>query len=114
MNSDEINQILSDLDNKEINDFQGTGKAIPYIGWFWRNVNFDKPFYIGHIKTAATKLEDSADWIGFMVNNKWGYDERLVTEGERKTIKEMCVNICKKQDQESCIILCNYLQTLKI
>lgn len=52
---------------------EGKGKRIPYIGWFWRSVNFvDGDITIG----------DCGDFIGFMENNKWDYPERELSKEE--------------------------------
>lgn len=55
------------------------GKAIPYLGWYWRGIDFNGPIPIGE----CTHPEESVPFVGFMVNNKWGYPERNLTEGER-------------------------------
>lgn len=55
-------------------------KAIPYMGWFWRSVNFfDLQIPIG--KTG--------DFVGFMENNKWGHAERDLTEDEARHLIEL-------------------------
>lgn len=52
------------------------GKALPYIGWYWRPVYwFGGPYGI----TVA----DCGDFIGHCENNKWGYDQRYLTDDER-------------------------------
>ena len=56
---------------REICD-DGCEKTIPYIGWFWRNFNFDSmPYTLGVIPADAEGL--SENYVGFMQNNKWGY-----------------------------------------
>lgn len=52
----------------------GRDKRIPYIGWFWRRVNFfDRIITIG---------EGEDGFVGFMENNKWDYPQRDLTEAE--------------------------------
>jgi hypothetical protein len=51
------------------------GKRIPYMGWFWRAVDFaNKDITIG--------FDDSSKYVGIMENNKWYYDERKLTDVE--------------------------------
>lgn len=59
------------------------GKKIPYLGWFWRGIDFSGPIPIGE-----ARLKDAAPFVGFMANNKWGYPERNLTEGERLQVIE--------------------------
>lgn len=48
-------------------------KRIPYIGWFWRHLEF-------HAGTLP--IGDCGGFIGFMANNKWEYPQRDLTTGE--------------------------------
>jgi len=68
---DEIyNHYVSNMAN---DDNKHHGKAIPYIGWFWRRCGFvEKQISIG----------DCGDFIGIMESNKWSYPERYMTEDE--------------------------------
>lgn len=63
----------ADYDEDEY-DPRGHGKRLPYIGWYWRSVQFSVPTLIpiGHC----------GDFIGFMENNKWDYPSRYLTEEE--------------------------------
>ncbi len=58
---------------KSDRDIHGHRKRIPYIGWFWRNADFEnKLVHIGN----------SGQLIGVMENNKWDYARRVMTEEE--------------------------------
>jgi hypothetical protein len=48
-------------------------KAIPYIGWYWRDLNFTKRFQVGE-----------CNFIGFLSTNIYRHKEWKVTENERK------------------------------
>lgn len=62
----------ADVSNGEP-DEHGNGKRIPYIGWFWRDVQWhDRDVPIG----------DCGEFIGFMVSNKWDYPCRSLTNEE--------------------------------
>ena len=65
--------IDENLIDKTIAGGKAYGKRVPYIGWYWRNVDFvNKSISIGNC----------GDYIGVMENNKWDYPERLLTENE--------------------------------
>ena len=61
-------------DSEGYTQYHDTGKCLPYIGWYWRNIPFHSPTYI--------PIGDCGEFIGFMANNKWGYPERTLTEKE--------------------------------
>mgnify|MGYP006353365305 CR=1 FL=1 len=68
----EVNSFLSHICDNEDHAITW-GKAIPYIGWFWRDCDFyNKTINIGNC------------WyfIGIMENNKRDYPERELTEKE--------------------------------
>ena len=86
MDSKTINEKIRELEDDEDRDFQAlNNKPISYIGWFWREVDFDAGgVSIGRCKTEQTFLlgmpfEGPSDFFGFMENNKWDYDEYWVT-----------------------------------
>lgn len=54
-------------------DPEGHGKRLPYIGWYWRAVDFAR---------KDITVGDCGDFIGFMENNKWDHPERSLTEPE--------------------------------
>ena len=89
MNSEELNKAIADIcDDASIAfEIAGTGKRLPYIGWFWRRVNFDQETYNfgviphgtpSHTITCGDTVEErgpysTAPLVGFMENNKWDY-----------------------------------------
>ncbi len=76
LTSDEINGLLRDLDGKENLPYEAfVGKAVPYIGWFWRTVWFDKEdYWFGVLPVYDHVIEtNDKERLGFMENNKWGY-----------------------------------------
>ena len=66
------------------------GKSIPYIGWFWRYVDFSQDIDIGNC----------GDFVGFMVVNKWDHPERLMTEAEKNSIRTIIDS--ESSDREKC------------
>lgn len=77
---DQFNDMLSemadfeDVEEKSIYDHWSSGKRVPYLGAFWRNLNFDEPIRIGI---------SGSGMVGLMVTNKWYYPERTLTEEEQ-------------------------------
>ena len=88
MDSKELNgRILKICDDPEkCGGFEAFGgKSIPYLGWFWRKVDFDsdrKQFAFGVHPTGQ---------VGFMENNKWGYNSVWANKGEWQEIKALLI-----------------------
>lgn len=80
--NDHLNGFVSDWADRKDDDapplaglltHNESGKRIPYIGWYWRDVDF---------AAKRITIADCGDFIGFCENNKWGYDERYLEEAE--------------------------------
>lgn len=88
------------------------GKAIPYLGWFWRDIDFTgPPIPIG----KCTHPGEGAPFVGFMVNNKWGYPERNLTEGERLQViayLDKAMELEGEDKDAALMELWDYMQTL--
>ena len=93
MTSQELNDAIRKLEH-ERDYLEGPGgKVVPYIGWFWRTVDFDKPAYSFGIIPG--------EFVGFMENNKWDYEyTRQTTPEEWAEIKglleELVANPCRE------------------
>lgn len=74
------NKFLAENDSyaDDERDKHGHGKRVPYIGWFWRHIEFSE--------LNCIPIGDCGDFVGFMANNKWDYPERYLTEGEAKRV----------------------------
>lgn len=72
MDSTTLNERMREV--ADDGDFEAFGgKAVPYIGWYWRDVDFDADHcYLGVIPSGADG--NYKPLVGFMENNKWGYD----------------------------------------
>lgn len=101
--SKQLNEFLSDAADDLEYDFFG-GKAIPYIGWYWREVDFTSRIRLGYAPSMG---------VGFMENNKWGYDEFTITEDETNEIIRRLLKIQETKSIDECKILAGYMQTLK-
>ena len=111
-----INEIYNEYISSRADDEKRShGKAIPYIGWFWRSCDFvGKDISIG----------DCGDFIGIMENNKWGYPKRYMTDDEVDKFTELIDRILavshgfgtdiKFYRNKRCDDLWEWMQTLKI
>lgn len=89
MNSEELNEKISLLDDMDDPPFCAFGeKPIPYIGWFWREVDFDKEAYTFGIVPGANTRK-GLPVVGFMENNKWDYSTVRVTPEQSKEIRRL-------------------------
>lgn len=75
----EYNNFLRDwADYKDDDTAKNThGKRLPYIGWYWRHLNFS---------SGSLPIGNCGSFIGFIANNKWNYNERLTTPEEFSAI----------------------------
>ena len=77
LTSEELNEKIFDLDGREDLPYIAFGgKAVPYIGWYWRQVYFDVEvdYQFGVMPEYDLGIESNAKVrVGFMENNKWGY-----------------------------------------
>ncbi len=64
------------------------GKPVPYIGWYWRLVDFDNFDRRFGVMPASENL-DNIPLVGFMENNKWGYRSVRATEEQWKEIRRL-------------------------
>ena len=111
MNNKDLNNKIAkfcqDFTNEDHEDItvvglEDSGKIVPYIGWFWRLVDFDKPIRLGYLPCR---------FVGFMENNKWDYDEWQTTEVQSKEIVRLLEALVTNPTSESAQGVFDYLQT---
>jgi len=118
VNSGEINEKIRQIEAgaTKLYEWGDTGKSFPYIGWFWREINFDGDFYpmgVLPILDHPMKLErNDQPRVGFMANNKWGYEEFNPTKEQRDEIRRLIVEACVKPSEESLRAVDAYIQSL--
>jgi hypothetical protein len=93
MTSEELNNKIKGICD-DITHYDAFGhKSIPYIGWFWRNVHFDSEgCYFGILPGGE---------VGFMENNKWGYEERYCTGDDWKEVKVLLIEAVTTPGRET-------------
>lgn len=94
MTSDELNDAIARLEDGEpigAPELTGSGKVVPYVGWFWRTVDFD----------ARITLALCEEWAGFCEKNKWGYDEALLSVEASARVRAACETFVTTPAKES-------------
>ena len=95
MNSDELNRRIKAYDGVGDIPYDAFGgKPVPYIGWCWREVNFDRDYPSGGYPFGVIPagVEDSdVSLVGFMVRDKWGYDYVWANEAQWTEIKRLLI-----------------------
>ena len=108
MKSKKLNKEIEKLSDKtEIYQCFGW-KAIPYIGWFWRTVDFSSD----HCFLGVMKKDDNKKVIGFMQNNKWDYDSIRVDGEKWEKLKQLLEIAIDKKDHDSLKNVDDYMQSL--
>ena len=104
----ELNRFYNDFiyaqeEDEAWDDHYGLGKRAPYIGWFWRNVDF----FSGDIP-----IGDCGEFKGFMQNNKLDHPERRLTDAEVTDV--MCIIDAAVDGSGNLEDLWEYFQSLEI
>lgn len=68
----------ADYPDDSEDDKRGHGKRVPYIGWYWRHIEFSDP--------TSIPIGNCGGFVGFMANNKWDYPERALTAEEAERV----------------------------
>lgn len=99
VDSAELNRALSEIAGRDDLEVRH-GKAIPYIGWYWRCVDFDQPISFG----------DCGDFVGFMENNKWDYPEFTLTPEQDAEVKAMLRDLAAEPSYPKCRMFWDQVQ----
>jgi hypothetical protein len=108
MTSAEMNRRIVEIEADDSLWSDDSGKKFPYIGWFWREVDFDEPTYrFGYIPVGSPEFSvgcggeikhgpgTTAQFVGFMENNKWDYPyTRRLTAEEWTECKRLIAVAC--------------------
>lgn len=115
MTSDEINAAISTLENADPKVYESPlgEKIVPYIGWFWRTINFDGDCYhLGILPVIKGFDGNNAERVGFMANNKWDYNYVKETKADRATIRKLLVAACSEPSSARFKAVDDFLQSL--
>jgi len=94
MTSEELNKKIEEICNDTTYYQIFGGKCLPYIGWYWREVDFDQETYTFGV------LPGKKPRLAFMENNKWGYDSVHCPSQDwqeiKKLLEDVVQNFCKE------------------
>lgn len=94
---------IADMESEFAVDWlQSSGKALPYLGWGWRDVDYD---YIDLGYTGGTV------WV--MQSNKWGYPYYSCSQAECESIIQRLKAIIDAPTRENLRTFYDYLQTFR-
>lgn len=106
MTSDELNAAIRDLEDQDVPFFESFGgKCVPYIGWHWRDVDFDRD-------ECRFGVIPAEMLVGFMENNMWGYPYIRVDGQEWQDIKTLLWYAVETEDLAAFEILNTKIQGL--
>jgi hypothetical protein len=87
------------------------GKPIPYIGWYWRDIdfdNFDRRFGV----IPANDKPEGYPLVGFMANNKWFYRSVEATKEQWNEIRRLLEIVADDPTKENLSNLNDKIQGL--
>lgn len=104
MTSNELNDAIAAICERDNLMISG-GKTIPYIGWYWRPVDFDADGYVFGIVPGK--------WAGFMENNKWDYGyTRRTTPQEWAEVKRLLGAAVTNPSRQTSQAVWDYIQAI--
>ena len=83
LSGEDLNKAIRELETQFENDMPHS-KPIPYMGWFWRTVNFDADRCSFGLCPNGT---GKPPFVAFMENNKWGYSSITIDGNNWNAIK---------------------------
>ena len=116
MTSDELNNAIRTIADDETIDYECFGgKKIPYLGWFWRTVDFDRFIEHGYrFGVVPASAEDELVALnGFMENNKWDYGTVRATPEQCKAIHQALINAVTTRDINDLRVVNDLIQAVK-
>lgn len=118
--SAEINEAIIKIENDDSIQYEcwpGTGKKVPSIGWFWREVAFNEDSCVLGILPVLKRdgiLGERNDTpkVGFMENNKWGYESFVIKGEPWDELRRLIVEATEQRTTRSLATVVDFLQTL--
>jgi hypothetical protein len=104
MNNDQLNDAIYRLDESS-----DQSKPVPYLGWFWRQVDFDGTPTIG----IAPDHEAKQTFVGFMENNKWEYMQFSLSRAQATHVRGLLQRVVSAPDAARPALLTELRQFLR-
>lgn len=118
LNSKELNEKIVDLDLHRLDltpeALKLFNKVIPYYGFNWRTVNFDKLIWLGTSPYTVLDDKEFVPWIGFLTIQKANHKRWQATEEQSTKIKEMLQDLVTEPSLEKTTSFYNYMQECRI
>lgn len=105
MDSKELNERIEKICDDDSLYEAFDGKSIPYIGWFWREVDFDEKDYLFGI------LPDGR--LSFMENNEWAYNSHRCGPEDWQEIRRLLGIAVTAPSRESLKAVDDKIQSLR-
>jgi len=108
--SEELNKKIEQLEESHGALEVCGGKIVPYIGWYWRNVNFDYKTYNFGI------IDDEKDgFVGFDESGKWYYPlTRSLEPEEWARVRDLLECLVDDPNTETVKAVWDYVQSFGI
>lgn len=105
------NEVYNDFCLKYCDSKNKSDKIIPYMGWFWRKVDFNS-------RSIPISKCLNPYFVAITISNKWDYDERDMFNDEIDYL-EILLNRCietNDEDEIYKILAClhSFIQNLKV
>ena len=117
LTSKELNEKIVDLDLHRLDlipeALKAFNKVVPYYGFNWRTLNFDKLIWLGISPYHTLDDKEIVPWVGFLTLQKTGFKRWQTTEEQSAKIKEMLQNLATEPSIEKTTDLYNYMQGCK-
>lgn len=111
MTSNELNDAIATADLTQPPVYEcwpERGSPIPYMGWYWRDVDFNRFVTQGY----SFGVSDDGH-VGFMQNNKWDYSYVRATAEQCQEIHNALVKAVTTQTAEDFEAANNLIQAIK-
>jgi hypothetical protein len=117
MISKELNAKILDLDLHRLDlvpePLKDFNKVVPYYGFNWRNVNFDKLNWLGISPYTTLNEQEFVPWVGFLAIEKRNHKRWQSTQEQTDRIKELLEGLVAEPSVEKTLEIYNYLQGCK-
>lgn len=117
MDSAELNRRLAEVADADVMDRGDTGgKGIAYYGWYWRDVDWDRPISLAYPRKLRELGHERDGWVGFCENNKWDHPEFTCTPEQSAELRRLAEAIVAGPVGEMKVrmeALFDYMQSLR-
>jgi hypothetical protein len=118
MNNKELNAKLADLDDHHPEftpeALKAFSKVLPYYGFGWKFINFDKPMMLGVSPYTIENGQEFVPWVGFMAREKRSHRQWQATAEQATKLKEILENFATTPSLIAATEIYDYLQGCRV